>query len=580
MHSQGSSSRNQYDWDSDDDLEVFGMPQESNVHSVEESGSTCSSAKNSKLIHHFLGMGFSVEEVIKAIEEDGEDNEENILETLLTLAATIDDPMREAFREPCDFAKKSVTTIDISDDNDDYDISDSEIEEDAFTSEKDETLSILVNMGYPFKEALIAIDKCGPGADLSDLADFICAAQLEKEIESHLQDRPNRIHDTSLHVHKRSRDHYYNGKKKSRMCRTSQKKPLEIDMEEIELSIPTNGFSIAKGLYPRVVRKIPDKLAGPPYFYYENVAIAPVGVWNKISNFLYGIQPEFVDSKLFCASTRKRGYIHNLPTENRFPLLPIQPLTVQEALPTTRKWWPKWDRRTQLNCLLTSIGAATVTEKIRRDLEECGAETPPPNVQDTVLKLCKKWNLVWVGKNKVATLEPDEYEMLLGFPKDHTRGGGISRTDRYKALGNAFQVDTVAYHLSVLKDQYPNGVNVLSLFSGIGGAEVALHRLGIKLKNVVSAEISEVNRNILRCWWEQTEQRGNLFEVEDVQRVTSEHISHWINRFGGFDLVIGGSPCNNLSGSNRVSRDGLDGEHSSLFYEYYRIVNEVMQAQR
>ncbi|MED6106669.1 hypothetical protein PIB30_006293 [Stylosanthes scabra] len=577
MYSEGSSSRNQHDWDSDDDLEVFGMPQQTNQHTVSmESGSACSTAKNRNLIHHFLGMGFSVQEVIKAIEKHGEDNEENILERLLTLATTIEDPTGEASREQCDSAKKSVSGIDI--DNDD---AGPETEEDAFTSEKDETSSILVNMGYSFKDALIAVDNCGLGADLGELTDFICAAQLEKEIKSHLKHRPNRKHDASLHMHKRSRDHYYNGKRKSRMyCRASQKKPLEMDMEEIELSIPTNGFSIAKGIYPGVARKLPDKLEGPPYFYYENVALAPIGVWKKISNFLYGIQPEFVDSKFFCASTRKRGYIHNLPTENRSPLLPIQPLIVQEALPNTRKWWPKWDQRRHLNCLLTSIGAATVTEKIRRDLEECGAETPPPDVQDTVLKLCKKWNFVWVGKNKVAPLEPDEYEMLLGFPKDHTRGGGISRTDRYKALGNAFQVDTVAYHLSVLKDLYPNGINVLSLFSGIGGAEVALHRLGIKLNNVVSVEVSEVNRNIIHCWWEQTEQRGNLFEVEDVQRVTSEHIMEWITRFGGFDLVIGGSPCNNLSGSNRVSRDGLEGEHSSLFYEYYRIVNEVMQAQR
>ncbi|KAL0450679.1 UNVERIFIED_CONTAM: DNA (cytosine-5)-methyltransferase DRM2, partial [Sesamum latifolium] len=49
-------------------------------------------------------------------------------------------------------------------------------------------------------------------------------------------------------------------------------------------------------------------------------------------------------------------------------------------------------------------------------------------------------------------------------------------------------VDTVAYHLSVLKEIFPNGLNLLSLFSGIGGGEVALHRLGIKLKNVVSHE--------------------------------------------------------------------------------------------
>ncbi|XP_038973881.1 alanine and glycine-rich protein-like [Phoenix dactylifera] len=48
-----------------------------------------------------------------------------------------------------------------------------------------------------------------------------------------------------------------------------------------------------------------------------------------------------------------------------------------------------------------------------------------------------------------------------------------------------------------------------------------------------------------------------------------------INTFGGFDLVIGGSPCNNLSGSNRYSRDGLEGKHSSLVYDYFRILDLV-----
>ncbi|KAL6621257.1 hypothetical protein ACP70R_033689 [Stipagrostis hirtigluma subsp. patula] len=45
-----------------------------------------------------------------------------------------------------------------------------------------------------------------------------------------------------------------------------------------------------------------------------------------------------------------------------------------------------------------------------------------------------------------------------------------------------------------------SGMNVLSLFSGIGGAEVAFRRLGIRMKVVVSVEKSEVNRTVLRSW--------------------------------------------------------------------------------
>lgn len=115
----------------------------------------------------------------------------------------------------------------------------------------------------------------------------------------------------------------------------------------------------------------------------------------------------------------------------------------------------------------------------------------------------------------------------------------------------------------------------MSLFSGIGGAEVALYKLGIPLKTVVSVEKSEVNRNVVRSWWEQTNQQGNLVDYEDVRQLTADRLEQLIDTFGGFDLVIGGSPCNNLAGSNRVSRDGLEGDQSILFYEYFRIVDDV-----
>lgn len=133
----------------------------------------------------------------------------------------------------------------------------------------------------------------------------------------------------------------------------------------------------------------------------------------------------------------------------------------------------------------------------------------------------------------------------------------------------------MAYHLSVLKDIFPGGINVLSLFSGIGGAEVALHRLGIPLKNVVSVNISEVNRNILRCWWEETNQRGNLIELANVQQLNGDRLEQLMSSYGGFDLVVGGSPCNNLTGSNRLHRGGLEGKESALFFDYVRILDLV-----
>lgn len=213
---------------------------------------------------------------------------------------------------------------------------------------------------------------------------------------------------------------------------------IEEDDDALHLPNPMIGFGTPTHLC-QIHRSLPEAATGPPYFYYENVALTPKGVWNTISRFLYDIQPEFVDSKYFCAAARKRGYVHNLPIENRFPLIPLPPQTIFDAFPMTRRWWPSWDERRQLNCLQTCIASAKLTERIRlalKDYDEDGI--PPERVRRYVLYECRKWNLVWVGKNKVAPLEPDEVETLLGFPRNHTRG--ISRTDRFKSLGNSFQV--------------------------------------------------------------------------------------------------------------------------------------------
>nr|KAJ0193034.1 hypothetical protein LSAT_V11C800450800 [Lactuca sativa] len=368
-------------------------------------------------------------------------------------------------------------------------------------------------------------------------------------------------------------------KKKNLEKKPKRKRNNEDEDEDVlHLPNPMIGFGVPHEPFRNVHRTLPDAAIGPPYFYYENVALTPKGVWNTIKRFLYEIEPEFVDSKFFCAAARKRGYIHNLPLTNRSPIQPLPPRTIFEALPGTKKWWPSWDKREQLNCILTCIGSAQLTDRIRLALENSNSNSksecePSEQVKKFVINQCKKWNMVWTGKTKVAPLEPDEIELIMGYPIYHTRGA--SRAERYKGLGNAFQVDTVAYHLSVLKNLYPHGINVLSLFSGIGGAEVALHRLGIPMKNVVSVEKSVVCQNILQDWWEQTNQKGNLIHVSDVEDVTVEKLEEWIGCFGGFDLVIGGSPCNNLAGGNRKTRDGLEGEHSWLFYDYFRILDGV-----
>ncbi|KAL0395702.1 UNVERIFIED_CONTAM: DNA (cytosine-5)-methyltransferase DRM2 [Sesamum calycinum] len=587
------------DWTTDDELEILAEPvtssqpklatcsREAIAGNVEASSSA--GASRVKLINHFVGMGFSEKLVSKAIEEHGEGDTESILNALLTYSTLEDSPeqqlsinsdpsssdynetLQEHLSDMDSWSEDEIESVHyvllrthlisdftwfpasfymVTNDLEKHEhvstdkrnvVTGSQIqmtsENDkpvmwqlSSLSEKDKKLLALANMGYTVEEASIAMDRCGQEASVAVLTDFICAAQMAREEDCYLLEddlKPKHLYNGNSTNKKRK---FYE------MCR--KKNVIE---ETIRLPNPMIGFGVPSQQPEHINRSLPES---------------------------------FVDSKYFCATARKRGYVHNLPIENRFPLIPLPPVTIHQAFPLSRKWWPSWDTRDKLNCIQTAIGSAKLTERIRNALERYDGD-PPETVQRFVLEQCRKWNLVWVGRNKVAPLEPDEVEMLLGFPKNHTRGGGISRTDRYKSLGNSFQVDTVAYHLSVLKDIYPNGINLLSLFSGIGGAEVALHRLGIKLKNVVSVEKSKVNRDIVKSWWEQTNQRGNLIDFDDVQQIDGERLEQIIDSIGGFDLVVGGSPCNNLAGSNRVSRDGLEGKESSLFYDYFRILDLV-----
>ncbi|CAL9230284.1 unnamed protein product [Arabidopsis halleri] len=525
------------------------------IDTISKYSSDCEAGSSkSKAIDHFLAMGFDEEKVIKAIQEHGEENMEAIANALLSCAEAEKLPVVEE-EDGIDWS---------SDDETNYsDILVSDDEKDPNSKENSNQIRSLVRMGFSELEASLAVERCGENVDIAELTDFLCAAKMAREFSEFHTDPEERKPRNDI--------------KKRRL--ESKKEPRSsVDDEPVRLPNPMIGFGVPNEPGLITHRSLPELARGPPFFYYENVALTPKGVWETISRHLFDIPPEFVDSKYFCAAARKRGYIHNLPINNRFQIQPPPKYTIHDAFPLSKRWWPDWDKRTKLNCILTCTGSAQLTNRIRLALEPYNGEPEPPkHVQRYVIDQCRRWNLVWVGKNKAAPLEPDEMENILGFPKNHTRGGGMSRTERYKSLGNSFQVDTVAYHLSVLKPIFPHGINVLSLFTGIGGGEVALHRLQIRMKLVVSVEISKVNRNILKDFWEQTNQTGVLIEFSDIQHLTNDTIEGLMEKYGGFDLVIGGSPCNNLAGGNRVSRVGLEGDQSSLFFEYCRIL-EVVRA--
>jgi len=104
-------------------------------------------------------------------------------------------------------------------------------------------------------------------------------------------------------------------------------------------------------------------------------------------------------------------------------------------------------------------------------------------------------------------------------------------------------------------------MNVLSLFDGISCGQVAIKRLGLKVNNYYA---SEVNMDSIKTTLKNFPDTIQLGDVRNVRTSVLPKI----------DLMIGGSPCQDLSFTN-PNGEGLKGDRSGLFYEYVKILNET-----
>lgn len=105
-------------------------------------------------------------------------------------------------------------------------------------------------------------------------------------------------------------------------------------------------------------------------------------------------------------------------------------------------------------------------------------------------------------------------------------------------------------------------MNVLSLFDGISCGQVALERAGIKVDNYFASEIDKYAIKVTMKNYPNTIQLGDVSKINgyDLPKI---------------DLLIGGSPCQDLSGYKRGYGEGLKGTKSNLFYHYVRLLKEV-----
>lgn len=124
-------------------------------------------------------------------------------------------------------------------------------------------------------------------------------------------------------------------------------------------------------------------------------------------------------------------------------------------------------------------------------------------------------------------------------------------------------------------------MKVLSLFDGISCGRVALDRLNIFPDEYYASEIDKNAIAISKVNWPDIKHVGSITDIRVAEngRLTYKEqngvILNVSDNFKPFDLIMGGSPCQDLSIIKSKTRKSLDGEKSNLFYEFVRLVKEL-----
>jgi DNA-cytosine methyltransferase len=105
-------------------------------------------------------------------------------------------------------------------------------------------------------------------------------------------------------------------------------------------------------------------------------------------------------------------------------------------------------------------------------------------------------------------------------------------------------------------------MNVLSLFNGMNTGRQALENVGIKVDKYYSSEIKPYAIELTQHHFPDTIQVGDVTKWSD-----------WDIDWKTIDLVLSGSPCQDLSAAGK--RAGINGKKSSLFFTFVDILEHI-----
>ena len=105
-------------------------------------------------------------------------------------------------------------------------------------------------------------------------------------------------------------------------------------------------------------------------------------------------------------------------------------------------------------------------------------------------------------------------------------------------------------------------INVVSLFNGMNTGRQALENVGIKVNKYYSSEIKPYAIELTQHHFPDTIQVGDVTKWRE-----------WDIDWKSIDLVLSGSPCQDLSSSGK--RGGINAENSGLFWVFIEILEHI-----
>lgn len=187
----------------------------------------------------------------------------------------------------------------------------------------------------------------------------------------------------------------------------------------------------------------------PKFFLYENNYGMPQNIQDAISEHL-GVEPIMVDSSLVSAQRRKRLYWTNIPSVT-------QPkdrgIFVRDIIEKDENLVKHFDDRIRNTMIVTPNyikydlgGKGHYSQQDRLYFLDGKAPTVPRCRTET------KFN-VWLGGETYKKTCPVEVERLQTLPDNYTSVDGVTKTQRFEAIGNGWTVDVIAHILSFLPQE-------------------------------------------------------------------------------------------------------------------------------